>query len=73
MDGNGEAPIFRLMIWNHPSIETSILNWLFSVPGVNMIYKLDGGFTYLSMFHILLFTFTPNNSGKWSNLMVAYV
>ena len=36
-------------------------------------YKPDGGFTYFSMFHILLFIFTPHSSGKRSNFTVAYV
>ena len=32
----GEATIFHVMIWNHP-IETTITNWLFGVPGWNVL------------------------------------
>ena len=37
MDGNGETPIFRVKIWNH-QIETTILKWMFRVPGMAILY-----------------------------------
>ena len=39
----GETTIFHVKIWNHP-IETTILKWMFQVPGMSNIY-LVGGWT----------------------------
>ena len=38
MDGNGETPIFHVMILNHP-IETSMFKWMFRVPGKTLKKK----------------------------------
>ena len=33
----GETTIFHVKIWNHP-IETTILKWMFQVPGMNKTF-----------------------------------
>ena len=41
----GETTIFHVKIWNHP-IETTILKWMFQVPGKHlpqMLVERNGG------------------------------